>query len=76
MYLKFKVLFFPLQKSQKHNFRRTTSVLAKRVVHFMDSEMSLLAKIVNLQKKVLNAKGLIPYHTIYTERHLLLDNRF
>lgn len=42
----------------------------------MDSEMSLLAKIVNLQKKVLNAKGLILYHTICTERHLLLDNRF
>jgi hypothetical protein len=38
VHLKFKALFFTLQKSQKHHFPQKTSDLAKRVVHFMDSK--------------------------------------
>jgi len=43
--LKFKALFFTLQKSQKHHFPQKTSGLANRVVYFMDSKMCLLIKI-------------------------------
>ena len=39
----------------------------KGLVNFKDSETHLLAKFADSLKKFLNAKSLIPYHTIRTE---------
>lgn len=70
--LKFEVLLFTLQKSQKHNFPPRTGGLTKKVVNFRGSEMYLLAHLVNLHKKFFNAKGLSPYHTVRTECVMVL----
>ena len=73
-HLKFEVLFFTLQKSQKHNFPPRTGGLTERAVNFMDSEMYLLAHLVNSHKKFLNTNGLSLYHTMRTERVMALAN--
>lgn len=49
VFLKFKVLCFTLQKSQKHHIPQRISGLIKRMVNFMNSEMNLLAKIFFLK---------------------------
>lgn len=74
VHLKFKVLFFTLQKSQKHSFPSRIDGLAKRVVNFMDSEMYLHAHLVNPHKKFLNVKGPSPHHTVQTECVMVLAN--
>jgi hypothetical protein len=43
----FDVLFFTLRLPRKHNFPGRTSDLAKRVLNFSDSEIYLLAKVVD-----------------------------
>jgi hypothetical protein len=74
VHLKFEALFFTLQKSQKHNFLPRIDGLAKRVVNFMDSEMYLLAHLINSHKTILHAKGPSPHHTVHTECVIVLAN--
>jgi hypothetical protein len=54
--LKFEVLFFTVQKSRKTPFSSKNFNMAKKAANFTESEMYVLAKIVNLHKQFMNAK--------------------
>lgn len=60
VHLRFEVLFFTLQKSQKHNFPPRTGGLTKRVINFMDSEMLSADTPCQLTQKILKCKRTEP----------------